>query len=233
MVFIGDTHGDNDVIKFNIINNKYKDTNLIHVGDYGIGFRSEEVELERLESLNKFLKKLNNTLHIFRGNHDNPKYFNGDYILSNLKLHKDYSVLNINNKKILGIGGAISIDRVPRQMYRNAWWEGEVFNLKKDILKDIRNIDILVTHSAPTYCPPSNENGYPDVVTQFTHNDETLIEELNNERETIKQAIDILLINNKPTHHFYGHFHRHFEYTDKGITHICLDIDEFYNLNNI
>lgn len=230
MFFIGDTHGNNDVIKYNMLMKKLTDQVFIHVGDYGIGFMSDEKQLAIDIKFNEFLQKQNNIIHVFRGNHDNPKFFNGDYMFSNLKFHKDYTILEIENKKILGIGGAISIDRVPRMRYENTWWADEVFYLDVEFLNNVRDIDILVTHSAPSECPPRNNNGFPPIVTQFASSDISLLRDLNVEREELSQALFIILKNNKLSHHFYGHFHTHIKSKIGDLNHYCLDIGEHYQL---
>jgi hypothetical protein len=232
MFFVGDTHGNIDAIKFNIITKKITNQDIIHVGDFGVGFMSEKNQSTVNDKLNEFLKERDITLHVFRGNHDNPKYFNGDFIFSNLKFHKDYTVLEIEGKKILGIGGAISIDRTSRWNYENAWWSEETFYLDEEFLTNARDIDILVTHTAPTECPPTNTDGFPPIVMQFAHRDMGLLNDLRIEREELSRALFLLLENNSLTHHFYGHFHRHYQSKVGDLTHMCLDIDEFFELKD-
>jgi UDP-2,3-diacylglucosamine pyrophosphatase LpxH len=81
---------------------------------FSIGFTTPENDMRILEDLNEQLKKKNITMYAIRGNHDNPAFFKGDHILSNLKLLPDYTVLDLEGKKILLVGGAVSVDRVPR-----------------------------------------------------------------------------------------------------------------------
>ena len=82
---------------------------MIQVGDFGAGFRKDF--LDDMLYLNDVLNEYNVTLYVIRGNHDDPKFFNGNHNWGNLKLLKDYTVLDLEGKKILLIGGAISIDR--------------------------------------------------------------------------------------------------------------------------
>lgn len=231
MIIIGDTHGNHAHIKWVIKLRKIENQDLIHVGDFGVGFISEKVEMEILNEFNEFLKEKGNTLHVFRGNHDNPQYFKGQHILSNLKLHKDYTVLDIENKKVLGIGGAVSIDRVPRRFETRAHWEDEVFVLDEDFLREVRDIDILVTHTTPSYIPPINVPGsWPMIVKNFAINDETLYGDLTNERNLLTKAFDLLTENNKITHHFYGHFHKDITTHRYGCVHMCLGIGNTFEL---
>ena len=38
MIFIGDTHGNNGYMKMVIKGQDYRDMEMIHVGDFGVGF---------------------------------------------------------------------------------------------------------------------------------------------------------------------------------------------------
>jgi predicted phosphodiesterase len=191
MIFIGDTHGNNDYMKMVIEAQDYRDMDLIHVGDFGVGFIGMDQERENLEALNTFMAERDLTLHVIHGNHDNPHYFDGTFIFTNLKLHPDYTVLNIEGKNILLVGGAISIDRVPRRRWNTVevqqnmhsenrfHWEGEKFNLDREKLAEYRDINIVVTHTAPHYAKPFDQKGnWPPVVAQFIDDDPTLGDEL-------------------------------------------------------
>jgi UDP-2,3-diacylglucosamine pyrophosphatase LpxH len=237
LYFMGDIHGNYEVIKHRIKSLKITNATIIHVGDFGVGFLTHERDVERLEGLNDFLKTKNVTLYVCRGNHDNPIFFNGNYQYDNLKLVEDYTVLNINNQNILLVGGAISIDRVPRQIENTTnikvgnevryWWGTEKFVLDKEKLKDIKDINIVVTHSAPQQCYPVNKNGYPQIVAQFFTIDDTLEQDLHEERQLLSDLFSILKNNgNNPTHHYYGHFHSNHEEFIDNVKHICLGIDK-------
>ena len=97
ILFIGDTHGDN----INIPHHVEKQTKipqqepkaLIHVGDFGVGFQSYDTEMHLLDSLNTKLIEHNTTMYVVRGNHDNPEWFNGEFVFSNLVFLKDHTVL--------------------------------------------------------------------------------------------------------------------------------------------
>ena len=230
MILIGDTHGNNKHIKMLIKDRNYRDTDLIHVGDFGVGFNGMGQELKNLNALNDFMKERNLTLHVIRGNHDNPHYFDGTYLNTNLKLHPDYTVLNIEDKNILLVGGAVSIDRVMRRDYNimevtrdmhseNRYhWEGEKFILDKEKLESMRGINIVVTHTAPHYAKPFDVKGkWPYIVTQFMGEDPTLGDDLVAERTLLDEMYNILDKNNYIEDWFYGHFHRN-ELTNHGHT---------------
>lgn len=231
--FIGDTHGNHKFIMYEIKQKDIKNVDMFHVGDFGVGFTSDKNEKEQLNYFNKFLKERGINLHVFRGNHDNPYYFKGNHIFSNLKLHKDYTVLEIGGNKILGVGGGISIDREPRKLNRKkvTWWEDEVFILNENKISEISGIDILITHTTPSNLPPINADGnFPWVVKQFVPDDPNLLHDLINERKKLSELLLLLKDKNTIKYHFYGHFHSNYKTLIDGCEHICLSINQFYEL---
>lgn len=238
VIYAGDWHGNFSYIKEEIIRRKIGNNDevsyIIQVGDFGIGFYPKK-DIKELVELNKFFQKNNIICIVFRGNHDDPKYFNGDYIYSNLLLVPDYTVMDIYDKKHLFIGGAISIDRSARINEMSisnsygindiSYWVDEPFVLDIEKLKDIKNIDVLVTHTAPHYCAPS---ALTKMVLDWIKRDNSLYYELQKERDDMSMLIEILK-NNSPNieSHFYGHFHFSATETIKGITHHLLNINEF------
>ena len=98
---LGDLHGNFNFLKNQIQSKKITDCTIIQVGDFGIGFTYKENDEQTLNSLNDFLKDVNVTMLAIRGNHDNPSFFNGDYDLSNLKLHLRYQILLYSQTYIL------------------------------------------------------------------------------------------------------------------------------------
>tara|TARA_R110000803_G_scaffold4416_6_gene14880 strand:- start:218 stop:955 length:738 start_codon:yes stop_codon:yes gene_type:complete len=219
----------------------YRDCDMIHVGDFGVGFNGYDKEVENLKKLDEWLGERNLTLHVFRGNHDNPEYFDGSHIYNNLKLHPDYTVLNIDGKNILGVGGAISIDRVPRRRSnllelrynshseRRHHWSSEKFNLDIEKLRKFRGIDVVVTHTTPDFCYPQNDGvNWPPIIRQFMGDDENLVNDLTLERRQLTEMYQILNENNMITHWYYGHFHDS-EVSIVGYTEFrLLNINEMY-----
>ena len=235
---IGDTHGDHKGIMMKIAKYKITDSVFIHVGDFGIGFIEEHKDLHNLNVLNEHFVEANNMLYVIRGNHDNPKFFDGYYQLSNVKLMPDYSVIELNGNKILLVGGAISIDRKQRlsRMQTDAsygrktelFWHDERFILKKEISDKLRDIKYVVSHTSPKFAYPNNlMYGYSEIVHEFAAKDSSLYNDLDNERDEITKLYDSLVANNKIENWIYGHFH-----SSKLEEHFCtkftlLSIDEF------
>jgi len=239
MYFIGDTHGNLRYIQMLIRDRKIVDSEFIHVGDFGVGFIGSDFELNKLKEINNFFGERGCVLHVFRGNHDDPSYFNGDHIYENLKLHPDYTIINVQGKNILGVGGAISIDRVPRKQSnrdeikynseKRCYWEDEPFVLDREKLDGMRNISLVVTHTAPNFVKPINvdvDGDWPYIVEQFMFDDPNLGGDLVYERSLVTEMYNILKPNNHIEEWYYGHFHDT-QYTTVGsITFNMLGINE-------
>lgn len=227
LLFMGDTHSI--TITGDVLYNKdIEDSNVVHVGDFGIGFGDDTQEMSMLDEL---LKKRNIQLYVQRGNHDDPKYFRQDDHtfdeFTNINLVPDYSILNLSNKNILCVGGAHSIDRVDKRK-RNQWLSDEVFKLDEDRLKKIVEngpiIDIVVTHTAPHYCEPRILGS---LVYHYAMQDPSLIADLDAERfDVTKLAMIIKPKLAKNAKWYMGHFHHsHVEKID-GVEYIMLNINE-------
>lgn len=246
ILILGDTHGN--FREFcrkldKLTNNKHElDITILHVGDFGIGFKeTERQEVNFLKELNNFLKERKTTMYAIRGNHDSPNYFTGEYSYSNLKLISDYTILNIDGKKILLAGGAVSIDRRTRlnqmQQYASVgrdietYWFDEAFNLNSEILLELTDIDLVVTHSAPGEASPVNDynnqymsHGY--LVESYSKNDSELKNDLNKERQGLSEMLRILKEKNNIKSWYYGHFHSSKKENIDGIEFVLVDCNE-------
>lgn len=241
ILFLGDIHGNFNYIAGEIKRKKITDCTIIQVGDFGIGFTTPENDRRILETFESFLKEQNIVMYAIRGNHDNPKFFNGDFIFDNLKLIPDYTVLEIEDHKILCVGGAVSVDRVPRlnEMQKAArygskkeqFWFDENFVLDEEKVKNLDGIDIIVTHTAPEWCIPDNKKGFGNFVEGFAYYDNKLLDDLILERTEMTKLFNIIKARNNIKYHFYGHFHRHDITLNGYTTHMLLDINEFWMLD--
>jgi len=237
---LGDIHGNFNFLKNQIHTKRITDCTIIQVGDFGIGFTHKDNDEHILKGLNDFLKDVNITLYAIRGNHDNPDFFKGNYDYTNLKLLPDYTTLNIEGYNFLFIGGAISIDRSERLKENNhnikygsvkrCYWENESFIYKPEITKTLKDIDIVITHTAPDWCEPNNKLGFGKLVEDWTKDDPKLITDLLFERNQMSNIFLDLEENNKIKKHFYGHFHKNYFETFNDIDHHLLGINEFYHL---
>jgi len=216
IVTTADWHGEWNKVIREIKRLELSDCTIIQVGDFGIGFEKPEKELRTMQYLNATLESNNIKLYAIRGNHDDPAYFDGTYKVGNIELLADYTILNIEGKSILCVGGAISVDRSPNpevpNMYGKPWkgrklgksyWVDEAFVLCEEKLKDIRDIDVVVTHSAPAFCYPFIKSG----MDKWIKYDPALKQECDNERNDHSKMHEILVRNNTIAHWFYGHYH--------------------------
>jgi UDP-2,3-diacylglucosamine pyrophosphatase LpxH len=236
MYFIGDTHGIRPI--FTIVDkHKLENQNLIHVGDLGLGFQEIRRDIHDLLVLDEMLGETGNTLYVIRGNHDNSIFWNRKLGLwlpkfQNIHLQEDYTVRNIEDKKILFVGGAISIDRTIRKdEHPPTWWKGEEFEFDLVKLVDIEQkydtIDIVVTHTAPTYAFP---RGSATIVDHYCSLDPSLRTDLEWERDFLSKLHEFLMKKYKLSHWIYGHFHGTKKEMVSGTEFKLLNINELYEV---
>ena len=242
---VGDLHGEFQLLKYKIRENKITDAFIIVAGDCGFGFEKPEYYRQVYNKMLKVLSKQNVTILFVRGNHDDPEYFNGKFII-NYKYFKtipDYSILtfgNENTHNILCVGGAISIDRRYRKneesKYTNGkrfYWENEQPVYLPEVLDKINEdgikIETVITHSSPTFAPLTNKGS----TENFIIFDNTLENDINNERLVITQIYEHIVKKDKHNvkNWFYGHFHQHsLMYSDDDVKFVMLDM--FRTRNN-
>ncbi|CAG7581677.1 MAG: putative hydrolase [uncultured marine phage] len=232
---LGDIHRNINYLKWQLEHKK--DCHIFHVGDYEVGFVGENAQIRILMEFNKWLAERNIVIYNIRGNHDDPKYFQGDHIYSNLQFLPDYTIIEVEDKKVLCIGGATSPDRRQAKIESDIneklgqprrYWDDEPFVLREDLLEKVKGINMLVTHTAPTYCTPILSGNYPKFMRDFAKHDKTLLDDIKKEREDMDKLLKILGKNNTIKHHIYGHFHRN-DITDNLYTqHIVLDKNDLY-----
>jgi UDP-2,3-diacylglucosamine pyrophosphatase LpxH len=215
------------------------------LGDIGIGFRLDDYEKEKIAELNDFASKRNINIYCVRGNHDDPRFFTGEYDMENIKLVPDYSVINVNGYNVLCIGGGLSIDRTRRKSYINPamypsvdYWPDELNVFNKKAIDDIKvDINIVASHTAPSFCFPNSKDSI--IVALFIGMDTNLSDDMKKERVTMTETYEYLKSKNHSLNFwFYGHFHMNIssKYDDTKFT--CVDIntiiepDEIFNQNN-
>jgi len=220
--YIGDHHGNWNELFYIIKNKNIENCNLISVGDLGIGFKyKKEYEYTLSENLDKKFKEKNINFYGIRGNHDNPYFFTGEnrIHMDNFELIEDYTVMSYGEKMIQFIGGAISIDRTGRKE-GISYWEDEGVKLDREKCKEV---DILVTHTAPSWCFPQQFN---EMVYGWALEDAYLISDLSNERAVMDEIFKLC----KPSLHLYGHFHSSWSEKVNGCKHRLLSINEIWDL---
>lgn len=167
MIYItGDTH--REFYRLHDIE-KNKNNMLIILGDVGINYYLDE----RDEILKERLNSYNIKLFCVQGNHDERPQnkstykevdmFDGSVFIEeeypNLIFAKNGELYDIDNKKVLVIGGAYSVDKNYRIIYGYPWFKDE--QLSKEEMDNILNkyrgqhIDIVLSHTCPLKYEPT------------------------------------------------------------------------------
>lgn len=163
LICIGDVHGEFSTLRFKLAQyiEKYHLTNTIFIvcGDCGFFGKNTDNKwfYHERSKINNILVKSSNELYFFRGNHDNPEFFNSnsEYIVgktTTIKVLKDYDILNSElYGRILVVPGATSIDRYYR-IKDVSWWENEgIKKLSNNKLNKLGKIDLVLSHSLPYF----------------------------------------------------------------------------------
>lgn len=173
MIYItGDTHGNfKRIEKFC---NKFETTRediMIIVGDAGINYYEDC----RDDILKEFLCNLPITIFCIHGNHEQRpesidsykemEWKNGYVYVEdsypNLLFAKDGEIYNLNEKQVLVLGGAYSIDKYYRLINGDKWFSNEQPSAEtkhkvSKILCDINwNVDLVLSHTAPLKYEPT------------------------------------------------------------------------------
>lgn len=227
--FMGDIHGRLDFI----FQWQYRNEQsfLIQVGDFGIGFPDTE---QRLDRLNTVLSQKGNTVYVVRGNHDDPSWFNNSThrVFTHIKFVEDGTVLEILGKKILCVGGGISIDRSHRKPGKS-YWVGEEMEYDDQVEAILPNndIDIVVTHVMKNDVHALAKSA---LVDEWVAEDKLLRGDLDKEQVEFGKLHDTLTAHIrgmwKPKRRlwFYGHYHKSLRMQDEYFSYIGLDIGETY-----
>jgi len=228
-VYGGDIHGEFRQLIFELNRNDITDALIIILGDIGMGFNKHNYYVNEFNRMEKKLENMNNTLIFFRGNHDDPKYFETDLFdnaYKNIILANDYDIIEQNGVKSLLVGGAISVDRSAR--HKSDYWENEYIhynNQDYDIVKDLTDISILLTHTAPLGAWPTTKPG----LLEWSVDDIHLEDDEHESREILREIFDDLKSQgNNITHWYHGHYHEnHIEIVDS-IEYRCIEMNKLY-----
>ena len=222
---VGDIHGNFRYIWSKIKRIEYAD--IIFAGDVGLGFSKDVYYQEIFSFWDKKLQELNSKVYFMRGNHDNPSFWTEKRLdFPNVKLLQDYDTLQLGDKKILILGGAISIDRTGRTEGLD-YWEDEGFHKCIGKVLPLRGITHVISHSSPSVCYPFGFNSF---VESWCDKDEKLRGDLIRERKELQDVLEILEMENDIQAWYYGHFHD--SWTDEiyGIKFTLLNINEIKEL---
>lgn len=233
LLLCGDVHAEFSTFGHLCKRYGHENAYIIQVGDWGMGFCKPAYYQTELTKLNNILVGSNCHLYAIRGNHDDPAYFretNNPFDLSNITLLKDYSELELLGKKILCVGGAISVDRQSRikkdkerKKYNSealsSWWADEKVKILSPEEFQYGKYDIVVTHTRPGVCGGFKGSAY---INELIGADPSLQVELIEEAAEMTKLWEYT----KPELWAYGHFHMSMSSTHENTFFRCLDIDE-------
>ena len=211
---MGDIHGEFGDFFFDTLTRyRIEGATIVIAGDVGVGFEKPGYYDRVYSKYGPRLEKAQVQVLCLRGNHDDPEYFGGsltlDYPL--LKCLPDYTVLqDPDGRKVLLVGGAISIDRESRKESRKTvWWPGEAPEyLDEEGLLGLpgNGIDCVISHEAPISFPPILTRPGQDTTGE-------LWKDILGSRE----YLDKVLWRTRPARWYYGHHHSSWSGTN-GVT---------------
>lgn len=226
LYFCGDIHGNLSAIRN--WNNIVKNSTIIQIGDF-------QIQEDVLKYFSYALNKKNNKLIAFRGNHDKKEMFNDQIIGNCIELLSDYSVCTINDKKILMIGGGLSLDRYYRKQihqkfpHKENWYrpDEEIIYDPSQInrISSEGNIDIFLTHVPPPNWIPLLNDSFPK---SFYADDPQLEIDLKKENLTCNQIFNHISSNNNLKLAVAGHHHCSLSSTINETLIKILNINEIY-----
>lgn len=159
---VGDLHGNLKALAYKIKQCNIRDAVIICCGDVGLGFNKLEYYRQTFAKLKRTLSKYNDYLIFVRGNHDNPKYFDGNVVNDKrIKAVPDYTVVQIYRMddkdlnyvcfNLLCIGGATSIDRTQRLVWNERVLHGYITRHLNLMGENIEDIDTWENDISLTY----------------------------------------------------------------------------------
>lgn len=185
-------------------------THILHVGDFGIMTQNESHYLRCLEEATE---RSGVEIYFIRGNHDNPDY------LDSLRLDErgfaplhfsaaaprvfyvpDGTFMTWRGRTILGIGGAVSIDKNLRYAGID-WWPNEV--TPSDILDTVLprvpvgGVDVIISHDAPELAAVPLDPAFAALFSS------EVVEECERHRVMFQQIVDAV----RPRNLIHGHYH--------------------------
>lgn len=221
MLTVGDVHGNLNYLEG--LAKTRPEQNIFQVGDLGLGFILPSLDKKNLERFNDLLEETDKYFYAIRGNHDDPEFWSGKYTdrWSRIMLIPDFSVVEIEGRNVLCIGGAISLDRQIRK-HGMDYWEDEKFVMDRKRLEKCLELEIhiVVTHTAPNFAFPL---GFGFHALNYAKEDKKLLEDIRVERNQLAEVWDEIKKKSYiPTHWMYGHFHQDHEEFLESTKFICL-----------
>jgi Icc-related predicted phosphoesterase len=227
VAFVGDTHANVARMRkvLGRVHNAGVNT-MIQVGDFGY-WPKDRLGLQFLMATSKHAVEKEIEIHWVDGNHEDHEdlgYFPEDdpvEIYPNVIWHPRGTVSEMGGKRILWMGGAVSVDK-PYRTPGVSWFENEVPSQKQwDRAFSHEQVDIVVAHDAPAEAPM---RGMPD---HFIRDD--LLRASNN----MQKQLSLLAGWVRPSLYVHGHWHERASYEVLGMRVESLGHDHDYLENQV
>jgi len=155
VAFVGDYHGNLHAAELQHIRLANQGINLtFQAGDFGFVWGKSQYERDNLAYLDKKLGLAGITMLVVLGNHENYDMIEenlGDepwFVGNNVVILPRAYMVEVHGKKILGLGGAPSIDRKMRREGVSWWPQEEITDDIVDKAIALGEADIVVSHDA-------------------------------------------------------------------------------------
>ena len=216
ILFLGDTHGNIGQWYYATqIAEDYSCAAIIQVGDFGF-WTHTEFGVKYLNELNNLLLYFNLPCFFIDGNHENHVDLNAIPVINGVRNIRDCifhiprgSLMELGGRKILGIGGAYSIDRASRTEGRSWWPEEMITDADITTALSVDQPDIVVSHDCPSVVP------YTLFLNHFPAG------------PTLSQRDKLNLVYEKfrPKLWIHGHYHRSYRHMEDQTRFVGLDCD--------
>ncbi len=212
-------------LKDKILNMSITNSIMIICGNFGL-FNDDIIKSEELIDLNYHCILNDIILYVLRGNNDNPEFFDGRKILSNIVTLQDITEKRLNDKTFLFIGGGISIDRYDKYL-KGKYFDNEKITIDFKRLNDFKNIDIIVSFKPEPYVFDSSLTNF---ISHWVVGDACLENQLGKERDELKRFFKKIKNNNNIKYIISSHINKSIEIMVKDIKHKSLASLEFYKI---
>lgn len=220
MVLLGDTHSvDNTIRAIREISTVAENVQIVHLGDTGFTFDPRKIA-GQLRYLDQMLAARHHKAYFMRGNHDRRQPFADAMSSNHIQLLPDYSWLECRDRRILTVGGGVSIDRVHR-LKEN--WVYDPHEMTDPMPENLDHADIVLAHDVPR-----------DFFEAYRHEFapyHKLIEEdpeLNRDTTANRQLMQNILEATQPGAWYAGHYHNPFSATKDQVYYRILAPNELY-----
>jgi hypothetical protein len=153
---------------------------------------------------------------------------------------QDYDIVEIGGHSVLGIGGAVSVDRKPNHHFKDYrgrnhpgrkeginWWPNEKVVYDEEKLNAIAGIDVVIAHICPDFIYPPVLGG---TVWKWCDCDPELKNELIEERELMGKIYNKLSELSVIKQFVYAHFHASNIQIYNNTMFKLIDIGEFHEV---